>query len=57
LDDFLTTGRLALATDQIERRAVGCRQRRIDQAPDGLCETRADCSVVARALSWYHEAV
>lgn len=36
LEDFFTTGRLALPTDQTERLAAGRRQRRIDQAPETL---------------------
>jgi hypothetical protein len=36
LEDFFTTGRLALPTDQSERLAAARRQRRIDQAPEAL---------------------
>jgi hypothetical protein len=36
LEDFFTTSRLALSTDQTERLAAGRRQRRVDQAPEPL---------------------
>jgi hypothetical protein len=36
LEDFFTSGRLALPTDQTERLAAGRWQRRVDQAPEPL---------------------
>jgi hypothetical protein len=36
LEDFFTTARLALPTDQAERLAAGRRQRRLDEVPEPL---------------------